>query len=866
MIAFGTLQWSCSTQKNSFVNRTYHTINAKYNGFFNARESYREGVKRLSELHNDNYEEILAVFKYGSEQDAASVRSNMDVAYEKASLVIRRHSMDIRGVEYNKWIDESYFLIARSHFFKRDYTLAILTFEYIIRQYDTRRSHDSKVWIAKSYHRQDRFTQAAQMLELLEDHYADGLLTEETAALFRLAYAEHYMLRGSYELAAEQLQKGMPYVKNRHDRVRLTFIQGQLYHHSGNFARAQQTYQDVLRMRPSFQMAFQSRIGMAMAYDPSVGGSGYIRNELLDMLSDDRNRLYRDQIYYALAQLAMRQNDVPEAIRLYTLSYEASEENNLQKALSFLRLGEIYFEKPDYVNAGTYYDSTINYLPASFENFEHIRRRQMVLSNLVQQLRVIEHEDSLQRLAALPKAEQEAVADAIIRQLREEDRRREQEERERVASMRDAGRMARDTRGMGGQETGWYFYNSTTIANGKLEFFSRFGDRRLEDMWRISNKQMLAGDFDMGFDFDNEYPEEEEEELDAYDRETYLRNIPVTEEQMAVSNQRKIQAWYNKALIFKDQLRDVSNAIHSFDAVINTFPGSPFELNAFYCLYYLYRESGDVMNADLVKNRLLAQYPDSEYAKIIGDPNYADKVRERQRLAEQLYKESYQAFFAGRYDVIRQNMRALDTLDVSRDIAARFAYLNALSFGRSDDPYLFRSELQSVVDNFGETPVHGPASILLASLDVPDSMDDLAADTGRDQRRRAPDETMDSPFTYSPDKVHFFIMIINTARNNPTDISNKLNEYNNEKFSGKDLTGSNIFFEQGKQLLTVTNFPNLEDAMDYYSAVMQSELFSQREIANIEAFVISIDNYPAFYQDKKLDDYRLFFDFYYLGI
>lgn len=854
----------CSTQKNNFVNRAYHTVNAKYNGFFNARESYREGVKRLSELHTDNYENILSIFRYGTEQDASSVRSNMDITYEKASVVIQRHSMDIQGVEYNKWIDESYFLIARSHFFKRDYTLAILTFEYIIRKYDTDRSYDSKAWIAKSYHEQGRFEQAFRMLEMLEGHYKDEKLSNQSTALFRLTYADHFIRQEKYLQAAEQLEKGIPYVKGRHDRVRLTFIQAQLYHHAENHALAQQTYRKVLDMRPNYQMAFQARIGMAMAYDPSVGGSGFIRNELLEMLADDRNRIFQDQIYYALAQLAMNQDDIQEAIRLFTKSYETSEDNNMQKALAFLRLGEIYFEQPDYLKASNYYDSTTTYLPSSYEDYDKVRNRQIVLARLTQQVRIIEHEDSLQHLASLTPAEQKAVAEAIINELREEERRREQEEREQRAAMRDAARMARDTRGMGDQDRGWYFYNSTAISNGKAEFFGKFGDRKLEDLWRISNKQMIASDFDFGFDdFEEEEPEEE---LDLYDIETYLRNIPNTQEQLEASREKQLQAYYNMAMLFKDQLNDPENAINTFSELLQKFSGSPLELNAYYFLYFLYKDMEDHAKAEEIKNELIAKYPDSEYAKIIGDPNYIYTLRDKQNLVYRLYEESYFAFFAGRYEVISRNIRALDTLDAPRNIKAQFAYLNALALGKNQEHQTFRNELQIIVDQYDNTIVHEPATHLLASLEViyfDDDTDDYYASDATQRQRQNAAETIDSPFEFSPDKVHFFVLIINTAMNEPAAVTDALNAFHRENFAEMELSTSNIFFQERKQLITVTNFADKKNGMIYYNELNNSETFSEEQRLSMDAFIISVDNYPLLYQEKEVEAYRFFFEHYY---
>ena len=36
----------CSTSRDNFLSRTYHQTTAKYNGYFNAKESVRAGLKK----------------------------------------------------------------------------------------------------------------------------------------------------------------------------------------------------------------------------------------------------------------------------------------------------------------------------------------------------------------------------------------------------------------------------------------------------------------------------------------------------------------------------------------------------------------------------------------------------------------------------------------------------------------------------------------------------------------------------------------------------------------------------------------------------------------------------------------------------
>jgi len=685
--------------------------------------------------------------------------------------------------------------------------------------------------------------------------------------MFRKAYADHYIRQEMYEQATRQLDLAVTYEEDRNERARLTFIQAQLYQHAGDFARAQQTFQRVLDMRSDRNMRFQARIGMALAYDPSVGGSDFIRDELMEMLSEERNREFRDQIYYALAQLYIRQGDEAQAIEMYLKSIENSTENDLQKGLSFLRLGEIYFEHPDYGQANLYYDSATTFLPHSYEEIDAVRERQQVLSGLAQLSEVIHREDSLQHLATLTAEQQEAIVAGIIEELREQERQREEAERQRQQEMREAGRVAREGRRMGHQQGGggWYFYNTTAMANGEMEFFSKFGERPLEDLWRISNRQMIAGGFGDFEGFDDLLAEEEDTlEFDEFDKENYLRNIPNTEEQLAASIDRQVQAYFNKAMLFRDRLNDLQSAVESFTQLVNNFDGSGKELQAYYYLYHMHRETGNHSAAEQIKNQLLTRYPDSEYAMIIGDPDFADNVRRKEALAADLYAESYRAFFAGRYDIISRNKQALDTLEVSRELEARFAYLHAMALGRNDDRELFMTELQHVVDNYSDTPVHQPASVLLASLHEEEAR--RIAESGEDPSRRRERDPIDTPFTFSPDAIHFFVLLVQTEYHDPAEISGIISDFNDENFEDDNLAVNNIFFEEGRQLLTITNFDSMESGMEYFHLYHSSEGLENIHSDRIEPFVISVDNYPMFYQDKETEAYRFFFDYYYLEL
>ena len=99
---------SCSTKKKTWAHKQYHNTTAKYNGYYNSKKSINQGIKKLKENHKDDYTKTLPIYKTGDLTENKSIHGYMDKAIKKSSIVIQRHSINIRGKEYCKWIDENY--------------------------------------------------------------------------------------------------------------------------------------------------------------------------------------------------------------------------------------------------------------------------------------------------------------------------------------------------------------------------------------------------------------------------------------------------------------------------------------------------------------------------------------------------------------------------------------------------------------------------------------------------------------------------------------------------------------------------------------------------------------------------------------
>ena len=73
------------------------------------------------------------------------------------------------------------------------------------------------------------------------------------------------------------------------------------------------------------------------------------------MIKDEKNKDYLDQIYFTLRhEMDIIDKDSVSAIENYTLSTKYSVDNDIQKSISFLQLGKIYYNRSNYISSKTF--------------------------------------------------------------------------------------------------------------------------------------------------------------------------------------------------------------------------------------------------------------------------------------------------------------------------------------------------------------------------------------------------------------------------------------------------------------------------------------------------------------------------------
>ncbi len=400
LIAGLVFLYSCSTKKNTWSRRAYHNVSTHYNIWWNGNEAFKAGKSTLNNSVSDNYTSILPVYNYGTPEEARKIYSDMDRAIEKAGVAIPRHSMYFSKKEYNKWIDDCYLLIGKAQFYKQDYTNSRRTMEYLMNEYEGKPTElEAALWESRGFLQQKRYEDVVAQGEKLEAILAKQKVPYKIQREIPLLYADYYIQTANYEAAKTNLKQGLALASNPKLKARINFILGQIAQKEGNFAQATDYYSKVIKSSAPFEMVFNAQINLAKSFDIYSGDKAGLQKQLKRMLRDSKNNEYYDQIYYALAELALLDKNDSLVMQYLTKSVATSVKNNYQKSTSALQLADLFFKKQNYEMAAMYYDTTLQTLPLEHPDYIAISTRTNTLSELVRNLQVVQYEDSLQRLA-----------------------------------------------------------------------------------------------------------------------------------------------------------------------------------------------------------------------------------------------------------------------------------------------------------------------------------------------------------------------------------------------------------------------------------------------------------------------------------
>ena len=819
----------------------------------------------------DNYNRVLEVYPFPPLGSAGSANASMEEVIKKASIPVQRH-------KNSKWVDDSYLLIGKARFYKEDWENAIQTFKYINTKFtDTDVKHNAVIWLLITYTRMGDVSNAKSVIAYLKKE----TLSKQNLREGALAFAWYYQKKKDYQKMLDYLSMAVELTPRSREKGRLAYALGQLNQKFGRDEDAASAYQTVLRCWPGFDLEFNARMNLSQVI--AVSGEKElkkIRKRFLRMTRDLKYEDYLDKIYYVMGLFEIKQNDMKTGISHLKTSLRKGKPGSRQKPYTFLKLAELHYSPlRSYVWAKNYYDSTVLGLDTAEDNYKAIVKRQRVLGEFVKHYLTIQTEDSLQGLARLDSSSLRKLIDARVKSAQEKADEEEKLARRLARQQANAGADLMDNSALGnlgggnaGASSGsgeWYFSNPVAVANGRTDFKKKWGNRKLEDNWRRSNKQSEFSDSDdqdtaavkkdepaatAGGKGSKEQEEKKSSKPDPKQlQQGFMKNIPLSPEQLAESNRRLQEALFEIGKIYDQKLEEPELAIASLERDVKDFPQYEKIPEALYNLCLLYRRKPDNAAYERCKSRLTGQFPESVFAKLILNPNYLQENKQKNEIISELYRNAYDQYRAGMFIEASNGIAGIRKSYPKSDYEDKLAILSALITARTVDIPAYVRELKAFQADFPKSPLQEFAALCIKNAEkgnaVPATDSSLAA---------AP-----KAVTFSEDlqKRHFFLALIPSMDVPEAQIQAAFSDFNAKFYPGENLQVTTLPFGDNKHvMLKVQELPSKIRALFYLRKVQEAGPFKKEFKQFKPVYLLATqENMQNLYKTKDLNAYAVFF-------
>ena len=702
----------CSRKKDKFINRSWHSLNTKYNILYNGGIALETGKTAINSTFIDNYWDILPVERLQPTDDIIlgdkAQDPNFGRAEEKAVKAIQVHGMNIKGKEKNPQIDESYILLGKARYFDNRFIPAQEAFNYILFKYPASSNINlAKIWRAKTNLRLENEGLAIKNLkELIESNK----LSNEDNVAASSALAQAYITTKALDSAIIQLQRASQLTKDNHELGRLRFIEGQLYSSLGIKDSSNLAFDQVIALNRK-----TPRVYMISAHLEKIKNFDFendnklILETLLESLELNReNRPFLDKIYHQIANYQIKKNKDSLAIAYYNKSLRTDSKDAHLTALNYRILADLNFDYSEYSLAGSYYDSTLLSLQDNSKSFRAIKRKRDNLEDVIYYEAVAHETDSVLRLVELSQSEKEAYFQTYIENLKLEEEALEKED----ATTREAY-FVPTLNEVRKKDKTFYFYNPTTLAFGKNEFVRIWGARALEANWRWSNKTVRNEEV-----VEKEF-EEAEMEVDKtrFTIAYYLAQIPSEESILDSISKERNFAYYQLGLIYKDKFKEYTLSQNKLEQLLKQFPEDRLVLPTKYNLYKVYTLLGLSQSQAILKKDIIENHKDSRYAAILLNPELA--LLNNENSPQSLYNNLYTQFELGNYQEVIDGCDLQITRLDGDEIVPKLELLKATSRARLYGFEAYKEGLNFVALNYPSS-LEGKKAAQMYSTIIPE--------------------------------------------------------------------------------------------------------------------------------------------------
>lgn len=939
-------------KKFTTFRRFLQNTTTRYNYYFNAENKIDAVIERAKMAQKEDFSKLLSFYPYSLDATAAQ-KVELDSVIYKATGGILLH--DLRS----DWVDNMYLLMGQAYFFQKDFDSAALTFQFINynlfprkRNEDDPRTvgsnesgkrtlsiantekqnilqkvtglppsrNDAILWLVRTLIEQEKYGDAAGLMNILS---GDPNLPSRLKNDLEEVKAYWFYRQQIYDSSAVHLARALSVAANKQDRSRWEFLIAQMSEIHGEYDKATQYYAAASKHTINPVMDIYARLNSAKM-EKDEGNQRELEKSIANLIRmgrRDRFESYRDIIYYSVAQLLLQKPDTAASKQYYAKSIKYNASNPAYRNKSFLHLADFAYLEKDFQTASNYYDSLLLDDESLKADAEKITARKNSLSNIVSLIRIIEREDSLQRIANMNPADREAFVKKLVKQARKAQGIKAEDDFTGNTLITFAGDKDEPIDLFAAPSKGdWYFNNAQMKSKGFTEFKSKWGKRDNADNWRRKSAASIVQNLNQNVNLedplapagqvlgqDGKSTGQGAQEVASYDG--YMENLPLTTQKMDSSNAKIAGSLLSLAKLFQNQLEDIPEAVSNYEEYLLRFPQGDTTGEVYLGLYYCYHKLGNSAKAEYFKNLVLSKHPGTVAAKSITNPASLHPERNNPE-AMARYGNIYNLFIEGKFDEAALEKRKADSVYGKNYWSPQLLYIESIAYVKDKQDSMAILNLGQIVQLYPKSPLKEKAETLisvlkrrkeietyLTSLQVtraPASDQILINENNQPAQQKEmqvteapkviapvikqqvavsdsihlPASMISGSFVWQADIPHVVVMVLNKVDGvYVNEAKNAMNRYNREKYSSRNIELNKETVNPDLQWITFQTFSNANDALAFYDKLKRD---APAELSWLPAnkysfFIISNANIQKLRENKDMPAYKALLDKQYPG-
>jgi outer membrane protein assembly factor BamD (BamD/ComL family) len=335
--------------------------------------------------------------------------------------------------------------------------------------------------------------------------------------------------------------------------------------------------------------------------------------------------------------------------------------------------------------------------------------------------------------------------------------------------------------------------------------------------------------------------------LDYKSPEFYLQNLPLNDSLLALSNDRVATAMLNAGKAYAERINDPVKATETLEDLTERYPQNELIPEA---LFNIYRINKDINSArsETARQKLLGEYPESEFARILSDPAYYEKKMADLKMGESLYQKAFDLYTVENFS--EAVVVADDALKryPEGELAPKFMLLRAYCIARQSDERSFKEELNKLTKAWPQSDESKKAAEIIAYLNQ--ELPELKVE----EDRAIAEELYVADTTLN----HVFTLVIADPAFNINQATFDVISYNIDNYTNKNYKTEGSLVDKF-MIITVSGFQDYRTALNYYNGFLVEKYVRNSSGSKMYSFLISNDNLIILKNDKNPDRYNIFF-------